>query len=179
MVESKGGNGMGEDRFPLLLLVLPLALFITLKKPGSASGRDMIKRRSQSFSERRRSFSCFSSFTCFSSSRADISRAASRCFFLIRKRALAKVFRRRLSSSKASRFVSASACELPVFASFTRSDACAVEALAFGPVTDTSVSCFNMGEDCCCDSAVDGNSGFARLDSAEWGGSDRIGGSGC
>lgn len=139
----------------------------------------MIKRRSQSFSERRRSFSCFSSFTCFSSSRADISRAASRCFFLIRKRALAKVFRRRLSSSKASRFVSASVCELPVFASFTRSDACAVEAPALGIVTDTSGSCFSMGEGCCCDSADDGDSGFARLDSADVGSNGCIGGSGC
>lgn len=88
---------------------------------GSASGRAIISRRSQSFSARRRSFSCFSSLTWDSNSLADSSSAASRCFFLMRKRALAAVFLLRLSSSIARRFVSASASGLPVSTSLTRS----------------------------------------------------------
>ena len=88
---------------------------------GSTSGRAIISRRSQSFSARRRSFSCFSSLTWDSNSLADSSSAASRCFFLMRKRALAAVFLLRLSSSIARRFVSASASGLPVSTSLTRS----------------------------------------------------------
>lgn len=90
-------------------------------KDDIPSGRAVIRRRSHSFSVRKRSFSCFSSPTWFSSSRAESSRAASRCFFLMRKRALAAVFLRRLSSSIARRLASASASGLPVSTSFTRS----------------------------------------------------------
>lgn len=90
-------------------------------KVDKPSGREVISRRSQSFSVRKRSFSCLSSWTCASSSRADISNAASLCFFLMRNRALAAVLRRRLSSSIASRLASASASGLPVSTNLTRS----------------------------------------------------------
>lgn len=122
MDESKAVSSP-STRFRLRLLSAPLMprLLVEIVVRTSSSNRgkggkerahsmclSVINPRSQPFSVLSVSTSFSRTATRSLNSLASISSACSRCFFLTRKRALAAVFRRRLSSSIARRFRSSS-----------------------------------------------------------------------